>query len=94
MWITSPSSVRRRVWRSDTSSTIPWSSCIGIWIVSPTEYQRSMNITSPAMMSMRTRWIAKPARMSRNDAPARAVSRSTPPISWPTDSTAAVAKAT
>ena len=91
MWITSPSSVRSRVCRSETSSTIPCSSCIGIWIVSPTEYQRSMNITSPAMMSISTRWIAKPTRMSRNEAPASAVRRSTPPISWPTERTAAVA---
>ena len=60
--------------------------------MSPTAYQRSANIAKPAMMSVRMRWIAKPTRISRNEAPAIAVSRSTPPISSAKVTTAAAAK--
>ena len=94
MCMTSPVTERRTVCRSDTSSTTPWSSRPA-WTttVSPTENQRSTNIVSPARMSTRIRWAAKAATMMRNDAPAIAVRRSTPPISWPIESTIAAAKA-
>jgi hypothetical protein len=49
--------------------------------VSPTEYQRSTNIVSPAMMSMRTRWDATPATTRTSETPAIAAKRSTPPAS-------------
>jgi hypothetical protein len=49
-------------------------------------------MAKPAMRSVRIRWIAKPARISRNEAPASAVSRSTPPISSARVNTAAAAK--
>ena len=92
MWIDSPSSVRSFVRRSETSSTTPCSSSVGTAIVSPTAYQRSENIAKPAMMSVSTRWTEKPTRISRKDAPASAASRSTPPISSASASTAAAAK--
>ncbi len=95
MWITSPVTARRRVRRSETSSTTPWSSRPA-WTttVSPTENQRSVNIVTPAMMSMRIRWAAKPATMMAKDAPAIAVSRSTPPVSWASERTMAAPTAT
>jgi hypothetical protein len=62
--------------------------------VSPTENQRSTNMVIPASKSIRSRCAAKPATTRANDAPAMAVSRSTPPVSCATERTAAVAKAT
>jgi hypothetical protein len=46
------------------------------------------------MMSTSSLCVAKPARISANDAPAIAVSRSTPPVSWPMITTAATANVT
>ena len=69
-WIVSPSTVRSFVRRRETSSTTPSNSTIGIAIVSPTWYQPSMNIISPAITSIRTRWTEKPTRISRNETPA------------------------
>ena len=57
----------------EESSTTPCSSCMRMWIVSPTEYQRSMNIARPAMMSISTAAPAKPTRIRTKDAPAIAV---------------------
>jgi hypothetical protein len=62
--------------------------------VSPTKNQRSTNIVSPAMRSTRILCVAKPATMIRNEAPAIAVRRSTPPVNWPIERTIAVPKAT
>ncbi len=95
MWICSPVTERISVCRSETSSTTPW--CWApAWTttVSPTENQRSTNIIRPARMSMRILWAAKAPTMIRNEAPAIAVSRSTPPISRPIERTTAVPKAT
>ncbi len=95
MWITSPVTERSFVRRSEISSTTPWSSRPAWTItVSPTKNQRSTNIVRPAMMSTRILCVANPATMTRNDAPAMAVSWSTPPVSWPMERTMAVPKAT
>jgi hypothetical protein len=42
---------------------------------------------------MRTRWIAKPARMRTNDAPAMVESLLRPPVSWAAERTIAIANA-
>ena len=94
MLIISPSSERSCVERSDRSSTIPWTSIIGIAIVSPTEYHFSTNMLKPAMMSMSTRWAEKATRMRMNEAPAMVESVSKPPVSWAADRTRAGANAT
>ena len=93
MLITSPSSERSFVRRSETSSTMPCSSIVGIAIVSPTEYHFSVNMLKPAMMSTRTRWAENATRISTNDAPAIVLSRSSPPVSWAAAKTRASAKA-
>ena len=72
---------------------MPCSSRVGIAIVSPTAYQRSTNIIVPAITSISTRWIAKPARMITNEAPASVVSLSRPPVSSAAERTIATANA-
>ena len=67
--MTSPVTARRRVRRSVTSSTTPWSS----WAetsttVSPTEYQPSRNIVKPAIRSTSTRWAMNAADEDREHA--------------------------
>src|SRR5207247_7470845 len=79
--------------RRETSSTTPCSSSVGIAIESPTAYQRSTNIIVPAITSISTRWIANPARMITNEAPASVVSLFRPPVSCAAERTIATAKA-
>ncbi len=72
--------VRRRVERSPTSSTMPSSAHGSMVMLSPTANQPSKNMNAPARMSVRKRWPEKAISSTISEAPATVVTLPAPGI--------------